>query len=79
VKKVAQKFWNTFVIFKKLPKVNNRLTGENSPHVVTLTQSRASAGSCFILSVSFCSECVDNGSLLFPQCRSKFSIIENEK
>jgi hypothetical protein len=29
--------WATSVIFKKLPKVNNRPMGENSPHLVTLS------------------------------------------
>jgi hypothetical protein len=28
--------WATSVIFKKLPKVNNRPMGENSPHLVDL-------------------------------------------
>jgi hypothetical protein len=28
--------WATSVIFKKLPKVNNHLLGENSPNLVTL-------------------------------------------
>jgi hypothetical protein len=30
--------WATSVIFKKLPKVNNRPLGENSPNLVTLLQ-----------------------------------------
>jgi hypothetical protein len=33
---VAQKICSTSVIFKKLPKVNDRPIGENSPNLVTL-------------------------------------------
>jgi hypothetical protein len=31
--------WATSIIFKKLPKVNNHLLGENSPNLVTLLGS----------------------------------------
>jgi hypothetical protein len=36
VKKSCPNILATFVIFKKLPKENNRTMGENSPNLVTL-------------------------------------------
>jgi hypothetical protein len=39
-KKVAQKYGILFFIIEKLPKVNNRPLGENSPKVVTLAVSQ---------------------------------------
>jgi hypothetical protein len=37
VEKVGLKMWPTFVIFKKIAKVNNQPMGENSANLVTLT------------------------------------------
>jgi acid stress-induced BolA-like protein IbaG/YrbA len=39
LKKVAQIFWSTSVIFEKLPKVKIRALGENSHNLVTLISS----------------------------------------
>jgi hypothetical protein len=36
LKKCSAKMWATFIIMKKLPKVNIRSLGENSPNLVTL-------------------------------------------
>jgi hypothetical protein len=41
VEKSRPKIWLTREIFKKMPKVNNYLTGENSPNPVTLFGSDA--------------------------------------
>jgi hypothetical protein len=30
--------WATYVIFKKMPKVNTNSMGENAPNLVTLTE-----------------------------------------
>jgi hypothetical protein len=38
--KSGTKIWATFVFFQKLPKVNNRPLGENSPNLVTLHAAR---------------------------------------
>jgi hypothetical protein len=35
-KRVSPQYWTTCVIFKMLPKVNNRPIGEHSPNLVTL-------------------------------------------
>jgi hypothetical protein len=37
--KSSPKFWTTSVFFKKLPKENNRPKGENSPNLVTLSET----------------------------------------
>jgi hypothetical protein len=34
--KSSTNMWATSVIFKRLPKVNNHLLGENSPNLITL-------------------------------------------
>jgi hypothetical protein len=39
--KSGTKMWPTFVIFKKLPIVNNLKLGENSPNPVTLLSIRS--------------------------------------
>jgi hypothetical protein len=36
VDKSGPTFWASFVIFKNLPRVKDRPTGENSPNLVTL-------------------------------------------
>jgi hypothetical protein len=33
---ILEKLWAIYLIFKKLPKVNNRPIGENTPNLVTL-------------------------------------------
>jgi hypothetical protein len=42
---VAQKNWAISVIFNKMPRVNNRPIGENSPNLVTLTVHSSSSKS----------------------------------
>jgi hypothetical protein len=42
-KKIGQKMWAIFLIFKNLPKVNNHPLGENSPNLVTLTMTTISS------------------------------------
>jgi hypothetical protein len=41
VAKRSPQIWATVEIFKKLPKVNNRPKGENSPDLVTLFRSNS--------------------------------------
>jgi hypothetical protein len=42
--KSGTKIWATSVFFQKLPKVNNRPLGENSPNLVTLLKTDITTG-----------------------------------
>jgi hypothetical protein len=44
--------WHSFVIFKELPKENNRPIGEKAPNLVTLLRFGCSAVVCVCVTVS---------------------------
>jgi hypothetical protein len=52
--KSSAKIWAAFAIFKKLPKVNTRPLGENSPNLVTLLRLSPCMYTTEKIALSFC-------------------------